>query len=249
MIDQRRTHHNTIGQTRDVRRLLWCANAETDADRQIGMATQTSDRLFDVLQRRCASTGHTGHRNVVHEPGAAIENSRQTHVIGGRCGQADKVQTCRLRRVAQLTVMLRWQVNHDQTVNTGLFGFNNETRHAVHVDRVEVTHQHQWRLGIAFAELANHLQGFRQVLLGSQRADVGELDRRTIGHWIGEGHAQLDHIGASRRQAFEDRQRGVVARVASGDEGHQGGAVLFLEFGKTCLQAAHQCFSCLAGSC
>ncbi|MNN44428.1 hypothetical protein D3C81_1587190 [compost metagenome] len=140
--------------------------------------------------------------------------------------------------------MLWRQVDHDQAVNAGFLGFGDEARYAVHVDRVEVPHQHQRCFVVVLAELANHLQGFRQILLGTQRTDVGELDCRAVSHRIGEGHAQLDHIGASRRQALEDSQGRVIARVAGCHEGHQSGTVLFLEFGKTRLQAAHQCFSC-----
>ncbi|MOA05290.1 hypothetical protein D3C78_1248830 [compost metagenome] len=245
MIDQRRAHHNTVGQTRDGRRLFRSPDTETDADRQVGMATQTGDRFLDVFQRGGTGAGHTGHRDVVDEAGAAVENGRQAHIVGGWRGQANEVQARGLRRVAQLAVMFGRQVDHDQTINASLLGFGNEARYAVHVDRVEVTHQHQRRFVVVLAELANHLQGFRQILFGTQRTDVGELDGRAVSHRVGEGHAQLDHIGASRRQALEDCQGGVIARVASGHEGHQGGTVLFLEFGKTRLQAAHQCFSCL----
>ncbi|MNT60792.1 hypothetical protein D3C72_1983990 [compost metagenome] len=102
--------------------------------------------------------------------------------------------------------MLGWHVDHDQAVNAGFLGLRDEARNAVMVDRVEVTHQHQWRVVVAFTELADHLQGFRQVLLGAQGADVGELDRRAIGHRIGEGHAQLDHVGTGLWQPLEDRQ-------------------------------------------
>ncbi len=56
------------------------------------------------------------------------------------------------------------------------------------------------------AEFTDHLQGLLHALLAGQRADVGELDRRAIGHRVGEGHAQLDHVGAGVRQALEDAQ-------------------------------------------
>ena len=209
------------------------------------MAAQTGHGFFDVFQGGGTRPGDTGDRHVIHKPGAAIEHSRQAHVIGSRRGQADKVDTCGLGRVAQLAVMLGGHVHHDQAVDASCLGIGNELRHAVFMDRVEIAHQHQRRVVVVLAELANHLQGFQQVLLGAQCADIGQLDGRAIGHRVGEGHAQLDHIGAGGRQALEDRQRGVIAGVASGDEGHQGGAVLFFKLRKAGLQAAHQCFSCL----
>ncbi|MOA33814.1 hypothetical protein D3C78_1551440 [compost metagenome] len=145
--------------------------------------------------------------------------------------------------------MLGRHVHNDQAIHARFQCLANETLHAITVDRVEVAHQHQRCLAVVFAELTNHLQGFRQVLLGAQGTNIRQLDRRAVGHRVGERHAQLDDIGTCRRQALEDRQRGVVVRVASRDESHQGGAVLFLEFGKTGLQAAHQCFSCFDCSC
>ncbi len=197
-----------------------------------------------MFQGGRTGTGDTGYRHVIHKAGAAVEHGRQAYVIGGWRGQADKVEACCLGRVAQLAVMLRRHVDHDQAINAGFFRVGDELWHTVFVDRVEVTHQHQWCVVIALAELANHLQGFRQILLGFQRADVGQLNRRAVGHRVGEGHAQLDHVGAGRRQTLEDRQRGVITRVAGGDEGHQGRAVLFFQLRKAGLQAAHQCFSC-----
>jgi hypothetical protein len=35
-----------------------------------------------------------------------------------------------------------------------------------------------------------------------QRAQAGRLDRRAIGHRIGEGHAELDDVGAGARKPF-----------------------------------------------
>src|SRR5690606_10197878 len=119
----------------------------------------------------------------------------------------------------------------------------DELVHAVVVNGVEVAHQHQRGVGFACAEFADHLQRLGQGLLAGQGADVGQLDRRAVGHRVGEGHAQLDHVGTGGRQALEDGQGGVVVRVAGGDEGDQGGTVLLFQLGKSALQTAHQLFS------
>ncbi|MCY1449572.1 hypothetical protein D9M71_663190 [compost metagenome] len=111
------------------------------------------------------------------------------------------------------------------------------------MDRVVVAHQHDRRGLVADAELADHLQGFRQGLAGFQGAQGGELNCHAVGHRVGERHAQLDHVGASSRQAFEDLQRGIVARVAGGDEGDQCGAAFGLQFGEALFKTAHACFS------
>src|SRR3546814_9600357 len=56
-----------------------------------------------------------------------------------------------------------------------------------------------------------------------QTAQIRGLNRRAVGHRIGEGHPKLDHIGASRDERVEIR--GGVA-VSRGDEGDQRGAML-----------------------
>ena len=91
VIDQRRTDHDTVGQTGDGRRLLRGTDTKADADRQVGMPTQTGYGLFDVLQGGGTGTGHTGHGHVVHKAGAAVEHGRQAHIIGGRRGHASRV--------------------------------------------------------------------------------------------------------------------------------------------------------------
>ena len=208
------------------------------------MATQALNGRAHLFSGGRTGTGHARHRNVIHKARAASQDGRQAHVVRGWRGQADKVQARCLRRVAQLAVVLWRHVDHDQAIDARLFGFGNKTRHAIVVDRVEIAHQHQRSVVVTGTKLTNHLQGFCQVLLGAQRTDVGQLNRRAVGHRIGEGHAQLDHIGTRRRQALEDRQRSVVIRVTGRDKGHQRCAVLFLECGKARLQAAHQCCSC-----
>ena len=125
------------------------------------MPTQTCNRLFHMLQSRCTGTGDTRDGHVIDKTGTAVEHARQTRVVSGRRGQADEIQTGSLRRVAQFFVVLWRHVDHDQAVNASLFGFGNEAIDAEFVDRVEIAHQHQRRVAVAFAKLANHLQGFR----------------------------------------------------------------------------------------
>ena len=55
-----------------------------------------------------------------------------------------------------------------------------------------------------------------------QRALTGQLDRRAVGHRIGEGHAQFDHVHAGGGQALHDGQRGRVIGIAAHDIGDEG---------------------------
>ena len=50
-----------------------------------------------------------------------------------------------------------------------------------------------------------------------------------VRHGIAERHAELDHIGAGGGQAAEDRGRGLMVRIARGDEGDEPRPALFGE--------------------
>ena len=69
------------------------------------------------------------------------------------------------------------------------------------------------------------------------------LHRRAVGHGIGEGHAQLDHVGAGAGQLFQNGEAGFHVRIAGGDEGHEGGAAFLLQAREACQRAGSQFFS------
>ena len=75
-------------------------------------------------------------------------------------------------------------------------------------------------------EFRDHRQRLLQRLPRLQRALPGELDGDAVGHRVGEGHAELDDVGAGRGQGGQDRGRGGEVGVAGGDEGHERGAAL-----------------------
>jgi hypothetical protein len=47
------------------------------------------------------------------------------------------------------------------------------------------------------------------VLVPAPSAQVGGLDRRAVGHGIGEGHAEFDHVRAARNDRVEQGRSGV----------------------------------------
>ena len=72
-----------------------------------------------------------------------------------------------------------------------------------------------------------------------ERALAGALDRRAVGHGVGERHAELDHVDAGGGEAAEDGERGVVVGVAGHDEGDEGLAARGRERGEPCFDACH----------
>ena len=95
--------------------------------------------------------------------------------------------------------------------------------------------------GVSASPARNLRARFQRLLQGHavvQRPQAGGLDRRPVGHGIAEGHAQLDHIGAGRRQAFQDFQRGIEIRIAGGGEGDEAATAFLLQLGKALGDAA-----------
>jgi hypothetical protein len=80
-----------------------------------------------------------------------------------------------------------------------------------------------------------------QGLPARQRALAGQLDRRAVGHRVGEGHAQFDHVHARRRQAPHDGERGFQVGVARHDVADEGLAALGRAGGRRC----RRCVSCM----
>ena len=73
-------------------------------------------------------------------------------------------------------------------------------------------------------EAADEVEGLDRVLAHLQGAQARRLDRRAVGHGIGEGQAELDDVGPGLRQALEDRERGLRIRIAGHHIGDERGA-------------------------
>ena len=111
-----------------------------------------------------------------------------------------KFSPCVEGRQAELMVRFGRQVDHDQPVDAGRHGIAQEVGRRVDVDRIVIAHEHDRRLGVALAEGAHQLEGAAHGLARAERPLRRGLDRRAVGHRIGERHAELDHVGAGLRQ-------------------------------------------------
>src|SRR3954471_18214052 len=58
-----------------------------------------------------------------------------------------------------------------------------------------------------------------------ERARAGRLDDRPVGERVGEGHAELDEVGATVGVRLPDRARGPDVREAAHEVRHQRGAL------------------------
>ena len=74
-------------------------------------------------------------------------------------------------------------------------------------------------------------------MAGLQRAQRGRLDRRAVGHRIGERHAELDQVGTGRRQPEQDLLRRRIVGIAGRDEGDERRAAFLLQRGEAAVDA------------
>ena len=122
---------------------------------------------------------------------------------------------------AELGILFRRQVDDDEAVDSGFDCVGEEAVDAVNVDRVVVAHQHDRRRVVAAAKPAHEIERLHHGLAGVECAQSGSLDRRAVGHRIGEGHADFDDVGAGLRQGLDDRKRSSRIGIAGHQEGHE----------------------------
>src|SRR3546814_8771305 len=72
--------------------------------------------------------------------------------------------------------------------------------------RVCVTHQNQRRFGMVRAEFGRDLQQVRRFGASSQTAQVGCLNGGAISHWVREGHAKFNNVGARSEEHTSELQ-------------------------------------------
>src|SRR3546814_1100886 len=84
--------------------------------------------------------------------------------------------------------------------------------------RVCVTHQNQRRFGMARAEFGRDLQQVRRFGASSQTAQVGCLNGGAISHWVREGHAKFNNVGASFNQGIQNNRHIIGCWIPSRDK-------------------------------
>ncbi len=237
--DQRGSNDHAFSHARQRTHLLLALHAEADGNRQLRMRFEPRHMLADGrdVRRRRAGDARDGH--IVDETRGIREHGRQALGIGSRRGKPNEVQPTPGRGRAKLLVFLRRHIHHDQTIGTGVHRIGDEAVNRIHVYGIVVAHKHYRCCVISFAELSNHGERLFHGLAALERPHGGRLDRRPISHGVGEGHANLDDIGARARQPLEHGERGLVVRVAGSDEGYEPSAALALQRGEFLVDPRH----------
>ena len=227
--------------TRDGRSLIGRADAEAHADRQFGVTLDALDMGAHGFLGRRTRAGDAQHRDEIDEARGILQHRRQALVVGGGGRQQHGVDAGRDRVGLEFIGLFRRQVDQDETVDTGGGGILAEALGAALVDEIVVAHQQDRRVVVAgfLAKATHHVEGRIDGDARLQRTLTGELDRRAVGHRIGEGHAEFDEIRAGRRQALQYLVADVEVGIAGRDVGDETGPFVGLESGEALGDAAH----------
>src|SRR3546814_8867595 len=86
---------------------------------------------------------------------------------------------------------------------------------------------------MACAEFGRDLQQVRRFGASSQTAQVGCLNGGAISHWVREGHAKFNNVGASFNQGIQNNRHIIGCWIPSRDKNHQSGAAFGAAFRET----------------
>ena len=114
------------------------------------------------------------------------------------------------------------QITANYPINTRILARGGKPIAAAHRHRIGIAHQDERNIGVARAKCFGDGEQIGGFGARAQAAQIGLLNGRAIGHWIGKRHPKLNHISAARDKRIKDRAsvsgRGVSAR----DEGYEG---------------------------
>ena len=203
------------------------------------MAAQAGQGGTEALRGGGVGAGDAGDADVVDEAGAALEHGGQAVVVGGGGDEADDVQAVCGGVGQDHRGLLGGEVDDDEAVDAGFRGIGAEALGAVAGDGVEVAHEDDGGVVVGLPKGFDHGEGFAQGCAGLEAAEAGGLDGGAVGHGVGEGHADLDEVGAGGGHAVEDGGAGGEVGVVGLEEGDEGAAVLLFEGGEAGGDAAH----------
>ena len=178
------------------------------------------DTLRDVGKVEIARPGHALQRHVVEIAAPQRRDLLQTRVRRGRREQENGVEAARVeqRRRARAPPPADSRPPARRPRPPPLAA--SAKRSVAHgLDRVGVAEHDHGRSGIARPELRDEPEHVLQRYAVLQRPLARALDHRTVGHRVGERHADLDHVGAALHQRVHDRHGERRLGVAGGEEG------------------------------
>ena len=203
------------------------------------------------LGRDVSSPGGTGDAYAINEGVSDLGELGHAVLVRSRSDQRNEAHFVRAAGGNERPRLFGREVNDDEAIAARGRALHRGARFAKGEYRVVVAHEKHRRLEPLGARFADEAEAVVQRDAVGHGDVVGVLDRRAVSQRVGEGHADFDHIRASRFHREEDRY-GVRPRgVAAGDVGDEERAAFMFggleDFSKTLGHGSRPCCEWRAG--
>ena len=151
-------------------------------------------KLWDALGKNAGSTSDAHARDNVDERVRKGAQELHTLVAGAWSDQRNVGKSTLGAEVAESNSLFWWEIDDNETVDTGLFAVGEETLLAVLKDWVVVSHEEDWDGKTLLAGIADVLQEVADVDAVLESDGVGLLNGWAVGDWVGEWNTELNDV-------------------------------------------------------
>ena len=202
-LDQCRADHDAISRVGDDGRGICIAYPESNENRQADMRLELAHALGHLVRIQAVRPGHALERHVVEIASSLLRNRTHPWLLRVRRREEDRGQTGLSQVRRDVGRFFRREIDDEHPVDTSRRGRLGKTRVTHGFDRIQIAHQHDGRLRIAFPEAADNLQHIDQAQPLRQSPFAGQGDGGTVGHRIGKRNAQFKYIRARLDQCMQ----------------------------------------------
>ena len=208
------------------------ADAEADADGDVGLVFQRADVGGDGVGLRFLCAGNAAQRDEVEEAASVGEDVLAAVGGGGRRDQHDGGDAARFQVGVVVGERFYRAIDEDDGIATSGGDVSHGAGKAGALEAVEVTHQDERRVVVGGAEFAHDGEGLREGYATRQRAFVCLLDGFAVSGGVGEGNAEFQRVRTACDQRVQHGGGLCRIGVARADVGNERLAPLRLERGE-----------------
>src|SRR5689334_9115745 len=234
-----RANHGAVGDARNGTCLLRRLDAKADDARKTRRAANAQYRRAHVRLGIALRAGDAGDRGIIQISRRAIQHDLEPRVIGRRRKKSNHVDAVTCCWQSQNIVFLGRQIDDEEPIDSRFGGVTCEARRAVRVDRIVGSHQNYGRFVVAFAKAAREIKNLGKRHAAFQRAEIGRLVYRSVGHWIRERNAKFDDVRTGSRQLLNELERRLQIRITRSKERNERRAPALAKVGKRGSDATH----------
>lgn len=187
--------NDSISHAGNGHEVLAGGDSETDGSRlATGELLDLGQELWDASGKDTGGTSDAHAGDNVNE--RVRKGAQELHALlaGAWSNQRNVGKSTLGAEVAESNSLFWWEINDDETVDTGLLAVGEQTLLAVLKNWVVVSHEEDWDGQALLAGIADVLQEVADVNAVLESDGVGLLDGWAIGNWVGEWNTELNDV-------------------------------------------------------